>query len=187
MDLLNQDHHLFAVNDLCPNKRIQTKYLPEVPYIYRWWFPMDSLPMQLLKKYNKEEDYLLKRLKRMKFGKREYCALYVGKSNNGRERFGQHIHGPIQLSTLRKTIAAILLLTEQEVTKDNITNVLRECYFEWIELKNGLLDDSELMDCFEMMTIAIGYYPLNMEGNTSISEEWKNSIMDKRKELKDYK
>jgi hypothetical protein len=50
-----------------------------------------------------------------------------------------------------------------------------------------LEDDRELIDSFEMMAIAIGYYPLNMEGNTSISEEWKKSIVDRRKELKDYK
>ncbi len=193
MDLLKQDHHLFAVSDLCPKKRIQTKYLPEVPYIYRWWFPVDSLPMQLLNQYVLEHpedidmDYVNKRLKRQKFGEKEYCALYVGKSKNGRNRFSEHIHGPIRLSTLRKTIAAILLLMKQEVTKESITNVLSECYFEWIELKSNYTDDCELIDCFEMMAIAIGYYPLNMEGNTSISEEWKKSIVDRRKELKDYK
>ena len=191
MELL--DHHIFAVSDLCPNKRIQTKLLPEVPYIYRWWFPADSLPMQLLQQHisnNPKDivmDYVNKRLKRQIFGEKEYYALYVGKSKNGRNRFTEHIHGSVRLSTLRKTIAAILLLMKQEVTQVNITNVLRECYFEWIELKNNYTDDSELMDCLEMMAITIGHYPLNMEGNTSISEEWKKAIMDQRKELKDYK
>ena len=193
MDLLKQDHHLFAVSDLCPKKRIQTKYLPEVPYIYRWWFPADSLPMQFLNQYisNYPEDidmlYVSKCLKRQKFGEDEYCALYIGKSKNGRNRFTEHIHGPLRLSTLRKTIAAILLLMKQEVTKESISKVLSKCYFEWIELKNNYTDDYELMDCLEMMAITIGHYPLNMEGNTSISEEWKKAIMDQRKELKDYR
>ena len=191
MDLLKQDHHLFAVSDLCPQKRIQTKYLPEVPYIYRWWFPADSLPMQLLQQHisnNPKDivmDYVNKRLKRQIFGEKEYCALYIGKSKNGRNRFTEHIHGPVRLSTLRKTIAAILLLMKQEVTKESISKVLSKCYFEWIELKNNYTDDYELMDCLEMMAITIGHYPLNMEGNTSISEEWKKAIMDQRKELKD--
>ncbi len=132
-------------------------------------------------------DYVSKCLKRQKFGEKEYCALYIGKSKNGRNRFTEHIHGQIRLSTLRKTIAAILLLMKQEVTKESISKVLSKCYFEWIELKNNYTDDYELMDCLEMMAITIGHYPLNMEGNTSISEEWKKAIMDQRKELKDYR
>ena len=44
----------------------------------------------------------------------------------------------------------------------------------------------------EQETLPIGKHyicavpELYMEGNTSISEEWKKNIMDRRKELKDY-
>ena len=105
-------------------------------------------------------------------------------STNGRKRFGQHIRGPIKQSTLRETLRAVLSLKGEICTEERISDELQKCYYEWMEFCE---DDRELIDCFEMMAIAIGYYPLNMEGNTSISEEWKKSIVDRRKELKDYK
>jgi predicted GIY-YIG superfamily endonuclease len=119
----------------------------------------------------------------MKIGDTTYYALYFGKSTNGRNRFGQHTRGSIKKSTLRETLRAVLSLKGETCTEEHISAELQKCYYEWMEF---IEDDRELIDSFEMMAIAIGYYPLNMEGNTSISEEWKKAIMDKRKELKDY-
>ena len=164
--------------------------VPKSPILYRWWFPSDSPIVAYLKDYitKHPEDidmkYMYSRLKKKEIGYTIYYALYFGKSTNGRKRFGQHIRGPIKQSTLRETLRAVLSLKGEICTEERISDELQKCYYEWMEFCE---DDRELIDCFEMMAIAIGYYPLNMEGNTSISEEWKKSIVDRRKELKDYK
>ena len=164
--------------------------VPKSPILYRWWFPSDSPIVAYLKDYitKHPEDidmkYMYSRLKKKEIGYTIYYALYFGKSINGRKRFGQHIRGPIKQSTLRETLRAVLSLKGEICTEERISDELQKCYYEWMEFCE---DDRELIDCFEMMAIAIGYYPLNMEGNTSISEEWKKSIVDRRKELKDYK
>lgn len=183
-------HYMCAVPELYKGNRLKTDILSEEYFLYRWWFPSDSLIVAYLKDYitKHPEDidmkYVYSRLKKKKIGDTIYYALYFGKTTNGRKRFGQHIRGPIKQSTLRETLRAVLSLKGEICTEERISDELQKCYYEWMEFCE---DDRELIDCFEMMAIAIGYYPLNMEGNTSISEEWKKSIVDRRKELKDYK
>lgn len=192
-------HNISAVPDLYKGNRLKTEILSEEHFLYRWWFPSDSPIVAYLEEYiathPKDIDMqyvyacLKKRVKEETSDngdkiQKTYYALYFGKSTNGRNRFGQHTRGPIKKSTLRETLRAVLSLKGETCTEERISAELQKCYYEWMEF---LEDDRELIDSFEMMAIAIGYYPLNMEGNTSISEEWKNSIMDKRKELKDYK
>lgn len=183
-------HYMCAVPELYKGNRLKTDILSEEYFLYRWWFPSDSPIVAYLKDYitKHPEDidmkYMYSRLKKKEIGYTIYYALYFGKSTNGRKRFGQHIRGPIKQSTLRETLRAVLSLKGEICTEERISDELQKCYYEWMEFFE---DDRELIDCFEMMAIAIGYYPLNMEGNTSISEEWKKSIVDRRKELKDYK
>ena len=183
-------HLFYAVLDLYNGNSLRTDILSEEYFLYRWWFPSDSPIVAYLEdyiaKHPKDIDmkYVYARLKKKQIGDTIYYALYFGKSTNGRNRFGQHTRGPIKKSTLRETLRAVLSLKGETCTEERISGELQKCYYEWMEF---LEDDRELIDSFEMMAIAIGYYPLNMEGNNSISEEWKKAIMDKRKELKDYK
>ena len=182
-------HHLYRVTDLFDaNNRLRTDILSEEYFLYRWWFPEDSPIMGYLRDYtdNHPEDidmkYVLAKLKTKVLDGETYYALYFGKSTNGRKRFENHIRGNVKQSTLRRTLRAILSLADKSCNEEDISNVLRECYYEWIEFFE---EDHDLIDCFEMMAIAIGYYPLNLDGNSSISENWESAIADKRKELKD--
>jgi len=181
---------MYAVKDLYNEKRLRTDILSEEHFLYRWWFPEDSPIVIYLENYIERhpEDidmhYVYARLKRKELNDKVYYALYFGKSIDGRKRFGQHTRGPVKQSTLRETLRAILSIQGLAYAEQNISDILCKCYYEWMEF---MPEDYELIDSFEMMAIAIGYYPLNLDGNSSISEPWKAAIMDKRKELKDYK
>ena len=181
--------HMHPIHELYIDKSLNTKLLRPVPYLYRWWFPKKSKPMLLLDQYISEhpKDIDMQRvrahLKERKLGKKTYYALYIGKSINGRNRFSQHIRGNVDLSTLRKTIYAVLSELKETPDEDSISKVLNECYYEWVELEH----DHELLDSFELLAISLGCYPLNLDGNSSISDTWKKMIMDNRKELKNYK
>jgi hypothetical protein len=65
--------------------------------------------------------------------------------------------------------------TAQAETK--ISDILSNCYYEWIELS----DDKEMVDMLEMTAISLGAYPLNMDGNPAISDQWREHVMDNRK------
>ena len=184
-------HYMCAVSELYKDNKLTSSPLRDEYLLYRWWFPHSSLVMDYLRDYiaQNPEDIVMKsvfaRIKTKVINNQTYYALYLGKSIHGRTRFRNHIVGPMKSSTLRRTIYALLTKNHPlQANEDCISEILSKCYYEWMEFCE---DDRELIDCFEMMAIAIGYYPLNMEGNTSISEEWKKSIVDRRKELKDYK
>ena len=42
-------------------------------------------------------------------------------------------------------------------------------------------DEEYLIECIEGICIALGSYPLNIDGNPSISENWREHILESRK------
>ena len=181
---MNSDQHYFcAVSDLHKAGRLDTKLLREVPVLYRWWFPEDSAVMDIIEAYVDAHPrdykmlYMKNNLKIRTFdvnGKtQDYYALYFGKSSDGHRRFYNHIRGPQSNSTLRRTIAALLGNDDE----DTISAILMECCYEWVEFAN----DPELIDSIEMMAIAMGSYPLNIDGNQGVSSDWKQHLKNNRK------
>ena len=61
--------------------------------------------------------------------------------------------------------------------EDRISDILRQCYYEWISFKG----EDNLIECVESICIALGKYPLNVDGNPAISKKWRNYVMEKRK------
>ena len=160
------------------------------PILYRWWFAGNSKPMIALKKYldehptDVEMQQLFSQLEERKFEgkKQKYYALYFGKSNNGYRRYIQHSTGNVHISTLRHTLYGLCLTENGEKQyikerEEEITRMLLECYYEWIPFDN----EGKLVECVESICIALGKYPLNVDGNPAISENWREYIMDKRK------
>lgn len=184
--ILDSLHHFCAVTDLWREKKLIID-LPHdnIPILYRWWFPCESEPIKAIEKYlrNKPDDapmhYLFNScLKKKTIGKDIYCALYFGKSINGRKRFRNHVNGPMDNSTLRRTLYALLFPNvDAPKAEMEISAILNRCYYEWIELS----DDKEMVDMLEMTAISLGAYPLNMDGNPAISSQWREYVMDKRK------
>ena len=161
------------------------------PILYRWWFAEDSKPMIALKKYldehptDVEMQQLFSQLEERKFEgkKKKYYALYFGKSNNGYRRYIQHTTGNVHTSTIRHTLYGLCLTNNEEsqyskqLDKEEITRILRECYFEWLPFN----EEGKLVECVEGICIALGKYPLNVDGNPAISDQWREYVMDKRK------
>ena len=158
--------------------------------LYRWWFAGNSKPMIALKKYldehptDVEMQQLFSQLEERKFEGKEqkYYALYFGKSNNGYRRYIQHSTGNVHISTLRRTLYGLCLTEKGEKQyikerEEEITRMLQECYYEWIPFD----EEGKLVECVESICIALGKYPLNVDGNPAISDSWREYVMEKRK------
>lgn len=155
--------------------------IPHKPILYRWWFPEDSIVLKVLRTYarkNSQLDNLLSLVETRKIEGKIYYALYFGKSNNGYRRYCQHATGNIHLSTLRHTLYGLCIGDNYDKAKEpQITNILRQCYCEWLDFSQ----EGNLVECVESICIALGDYPLNVEGNPAISDKWLNTLMSKRK------
>ena len=143
------------------------------PIIYRWWFVENSSVVEKIRMNlcNKEFQKILKK----EIGKGKYhYAMYVGKGANGKRRFKNHISPHIRTSTLRRTIAALLETSNEKA----ITDVLKDCYYEWWELEcNKTLADEE------RNKINKGYYPLNLKENNKVCTKWKKFLQEQRKKV----
>ena len=152
--------------------------------LYRWWFPENSEVVKILSNWKGSD--LLDGVQKREFEDKNYYALYFGKSNNGYRRFCQHRTGNVHTSTLRRTIHS--LLTDDLYTKNTheqeITDLLRECYFEWTIIGK---EDENLVECIEAICIVHGIYPLNIDGNPAIDEDWRKYMMGERGKVKDKK
>ena len=156
--------------------------VPHEAILYRWWFPQNSPVMGELTdfaKKDKELTALLKQVETCQIEGKTYYALYFGKSNNGYRRYCQHTTGNVHLSTIRHTIYGLCIGEKYDKAKEPlITELLQQCYYEWIEFPEK---EGKLVECIEGICIALGKYPLNVDGNPAISEKWREYVMDKRK------
>ena len=112
------------------------------------------------------------------FNKIKERSQEVAKSMNGHHRFSQHSTGNIHVSTLRRTLYGLLFghIYDKEKEKD-ITELLKECCYEWYVFDK---EEESFVKCVETICIALGNYPLNVEGNPAISEEWRKFLMVER-------
>ena len=156
------------------------------PILYRWLFPIEP-ESELFKavdafyndsKANPKHENILEGLPKIEKDGKLYYALYFGKSNKGSRRYRQHKSGNVHLSTLRHTIYGLCVGPEYDKEKEKIVdNILQNCYCEWYEFK----EEGNLVECIEGICIALGKYPLNVEGNPNISDEWRQYVLGKRK------
>lgn len=159
--------------------------VPKSPILYRWWFPEGSAVMDVLTQYshsNAEMAILIRQFETCKIENKTYYALYFGKSNNGYRRYIQHSTGNVHTSTIRHTLYGLCLTENGEKQyikerEEEITHMLQECYYEWMPFD----EEGKLVECVESICIALGKYPLNVDGNPAISDQWREYVMDKRK------
>lgn len=159
--------------------------VPKSPILYRWWFPEGSAVMDVLIQYshsNAEMATLIQQFETCEIENKTYYALYFGKSNNGYRRYIQHSTGNVHTSTIRHTLYGLCLTENGEKQyikerEEEITRMLQECYYEWIPFD----EEGKLVECVESICIALGKYPLNVDGNPAISDQWREYVMDKRK------
>lgn len=154
--------------------------IPHDPILYRWWFPDDSKVLKSIRTYSETDTKmaeLLKKVEMREIDGQNYHALYFGKSNDGYRRFAHHSTGNIRNSTLRLTIYGLCIGKQYDEAKEElITQILKECYYEWLPFT----DEGKLVECIEGICIAIGNYPLNIDGNPAISDHWRKHLMNAR-------
>ena len=159
--------------------------VPKSPILYRWWFPEGTAVMDILTQYSysdAEMATLLQQVETREIENKTYYALYCGKSNNGYHRYSQHSTGNVHISTLRRTLYGLCLTENGEKQyikerEEEITRMLQECYYEWISFD----EEGKLVECVESICIALGKYPLNVDGNPAISNNWRDYLLEKRK------
>lgn len=170
-----------SVKSLINKDDLEVKRPTNVAIIYRWWFPKDSEIVKILADYvqSHSDDGSMRdifaNIATTTIESVKYYALYLGKGVNGRRRFHNHVDQRKRLSTLRRTVSALLFTNDEE----EISRVLSSCYFEWEE---KVCTNSELK-AIEKSEIKNGFYPLNLQENTKISDEWRRIITKKRKTL----
>lgn len=150
-----------------------SEIVPTNPILYRWWVPYDSEVMSVLWEKSKEYADLFNVLNNIEIrliAKKPYCALYFGKSSNGRTRiFSQHIYGDVETSTLRHTIYSLCIGDKYDSGKETeVKDILNKSYFEWLSCDAC---EVELIVPLEVLCIALGNYPLNIDGNCAINKE----------------
>ena len=153
--------------------------VPHKPILYHWWFPEGSKVLDVVREYNQAESVnLLDQVETRVINGKTYYALYFGKSSNGYRRYCQHTTGNIRLSTLRQTLYGLCVGQQYDIAQEQmVSDILKDCYFEWLTFDK----EGELVECIESICIALGHYPLNLDGNPAISDQWRKYVMEKRK------
>lgn len=155
--------------------------VPNEAILYRWWFPEKSPVMKAIRDFAKKDKdlaALLKQVETCEINGKTYYALYFGKSNNGRHRYSQHTTGNVHISTIRHTVYGLCISDiYDKAREEEVSEILNDCYYEWI----SFADEPLLVECVEGICIALGKYPLNVDGNPAISDKWREHVMNKRK------
>lgn len=155
--------------------------VPHEAILYRWWFPQNSPVMGALTdfaKKDKELTALLKQVETCQIEGKTYYALYFGKSNNGYRRYCQHTTGNVHLSTIRHTLYGLCISNiYDKAREEEVSKILNDCYYEWI----SFADEPLLVECVEGICIALGKYPLNVDGNPALSDSWRDHVKNSRK------
>ena len=128
------------------------------PCVYRWLVPEDKAVSIL------GDESLLSELEKKEINETPYHVLYFGKSVSGKTRIlSQHLRGTIETSTLRRTLYSLLYNTDPNATEKEVEQYFEGTYFEWLQFDKE--DEKELITCIEAIFVALGAYPLNIEGN----------------------
>lgn len=142
--------------------------------VYRWWFP-EEIAKSLLSSLN-GVDY--ESIEKEEINGKQYWCLYFGSSSDLEQRFYWHTtqaHSATTirsgvLSTLRKTICALLKINQSDATaKQKVDDILDECYFEWYATSS-----SEDPETKEKKELEKGYYPFNIKDNEGVRNKSKN-------------
>lgn len=169
----------------------QENPLPSTAVLYRWWFPEDTedskkpTVWQKLKEYSQDgSDYnaylqkFLENVEQCTIEGKKYRALYFGKSHKGSGRYRQHSKGSVGNSIVRHNVYGIYINDKyDEAREPEISEILSQCYCEWVDFSH----EKQWVECFEELCIALGYYPLNVDGNPAIGKAWRKVLLDARK------
>lgn len=142
--------------------------ISQEPGVYCWWFKETCVPC-IINQLNLPT-YIFYKVQKKKINGILYYALYFGIANNCYQRLNWHINQKHTqaavksgyLSTLRKTLSALL---NKDMTKSMkcVNNFIDDnCYVEWdYTLSKGKAECIEKQELSDQNK----YYPLNIQGN----------------------
>lgn len=163
-------------NKLMLELNLEEKNLISKPCLYRWLVP-ENTAKEILN--NKE---LLEKSAKTEIDGNIYYILYFGKSKNGKTRIeSQHLRGNTKRSTLRLTLFSLLYNQDQPAKEWDIEQYFPNTYFEWFAFNK---EEEDFIVCIESICVALGAYPLNIEGNPAYKSEWKATLMSLRHNCK---
>ena len=174
--------HIEAVKKL--RAMIAQKQNPvcKCPGVYCWWFKQCAA-FELLKAF---PEFDRDKLQSRQIDGETYLALYFGISKNLKERIEWHVsqHHSLSavksgyLSTLRQTLSAVLH-KDMSISKQSVNRLMDDnCYWEW-ECTDSENDAKEREKA--ELTQSIYCYPLNIQGNKTISKECLKALKELRK------
>ena len=162
-------------------KKSEEKLLTN-PCLYRWLVPED-IAKKIFEKQS-ECEKLLDKTATTDIGGKKYYILYFGKSKNGKNRIvSQHLRGDIKKSTLRLTLYGLLRVADCTAKETDIDVFFKETYFEWYPL-SAKDQENDYIVCLESICVALGKYPLNIEGNPAFASKWTPILVELRKNCK---
>ena len=178
--LMRENMH--SVREILSNPNI----VPTDPVLYRWWVPWEGCVINSLLQKSKTYSCLRPILENMEMSlldNKPYCAIYFGKSENGKTRIvAQHIKGNVGNSTIRHTLYGILINDKYNPNnEDRISKIMENTYFEWQSFNQI---EKELIVPLEAICIALGNYPLNIDGNCAVTKDWLEHLKTLRKTSK---
>lgn len=158
------------------------------PCLYRWLVPADMDIIKVLqKKCNKRHPELktiLANMDEVDIDGVKYHPIYFGKSVNGYKRIiTQHLRGTVKTSTIRHTLSG-LMFRKYISNKQKINEYLINTYFEFVTFDS---ECPEIIVPLEAICIALGNYPLNIDGNLALNSKetgWGGYLMRARKASK---
>ena len=178
--LMRENMH--SVREILSNPNI----VPTDPVLYCWWVPWDGCLINSL--LQKSQTYsclrpILENMEMSLLDNKPYCAIYFGKSENGKTRIvAQHIKGNVGNSTIRHTLYGILINDKYNPNnEDRISKIMENTYFEWQSFNQI---EKELIVPLEAICIALGNYPLNIDGNCAVTKDWLEHLKTLRKTSK---
>ena len=161
------------------------------PILYRWLVKeealgkMNTLQDAYQKTHSTDIDLSVRFSQcKVERGNETYYALYFGKSKDGTSRIThRHLGSAMRTSTLRRSLCGLFVPNNVSDKEVEVDRLLEGSYFEWLELAST---DKEYLVCLEAICIALGKYPLNIDGNPFLAEhpDWEKLLKESRKELK---
>lgn len=159
-------------------------YALNSPGVYRWWFKEEVLDWETFSRFTNNLN-----LQSRIIDSETYYALYFGMSKDMKERIKWHIcnkHKPSAvksgfLSTLRQSISALLGMP-MSISESDVNKFMDDyCYLEWDYTETE--QDAKNIEHTELTQHDYSY-PLNIQGNITVSNMYLKDLKDLRSKFK---
>lgn len=161
-----------------------TVSVPSTSGIYKWWASEKDF-LTILEKLKVSPDDIEKEIQRKSIEGKEFVCIYVGQAKDLKKRFGNHVKGRVDKSTLRKSLGALLWdgkLSKNEL-ENKINRFIDKLFIEYEKIEEARLDRAESNEIREHLRV------LNIDGfnHDSYMQYINGPLSDLRTDLRKIK